>query len=347
MIEIQGGVCSMATQKVRPDPDVVDLHPERRQPGNRNRVIGMIVVIVLIVGGGLAAFIALSESDRAPGDRGDGAPVPVAHEGDVRLIDVASGEEAAGPELGPEVDHVAVSPDGTKVAYISWEGAGPEIVFVASIDGSNIRAYPTTRSPGAARTPMWSPDGSTIVYQRMGEDHRLGALSLLDVVSGDVRKLTDLGNGFGLVDPTFDPTGDSVLYTSPTSTDPPRVNVWSVPATGGDPVLIRRNVIVGDASTSASKITFVTTHIVDGEVMGEDLWVADADGRHADRVVVGPVSFSRWSPDGTRILFADEFQNSLKILDLATGETTALPAQADGADWLDDGTVMIDGSPEV
>lgn len=337
----------MATQKMRPDPSVLDRQRQVRQTRNRQRKIGVFVVVALIVGGIIAAVIALNEPSRAPVDRGSEGPIPVAPEGDVRLIDVATGEETSGPELGPEVDHVAVSPDGTKVAYISWEAAGPEIVFVAGIDGSNVRAYPTTRSPDAARTPAWSPDGSTIVYQRMGIDHSVGELFLLDVASGDVRRLTDLGNGFGLVGPTFDPSGGSVLYTGPTSTDDPRPRLWSVPVAGGDPTLIRRNAIVGDASPSVAKVTFVETVIVDGEVTGEDLWIADTDGRHAERIVVGTVSFSRWSPDGTRIVYADEFLNALKILDLTTGETTQVPSEADGADWLDDGTLMIDGSPEV
>ena len=40
----------------------------------------------------------------------------------------------------------------------------------------------------------------------------------------------------------------------------------------------------------------------------------------AERVIVGSVSFSHWSPDGTRILYGDEQKDALMILDLGPVE---------------------------
>ena len=346
----------MATQRVRPDPSVLDRQREVRRTRNKQRKVGVFVVTALVVGGGIAAAFALNGSSPESIDRSTGTE-PVAPEGDVLFIDVATGEVSSGPELGPEVDHVAVSPDGTKVAYISWEGAGPEIVFVAGIDGSNVRSYPTTRSPDAARTPAWSPDGSTIVYQAKGVGSKIvGDLFLLDVASGEVRQLTNLGivsDEFMFLTPSFASSGDAVLFTAPTEATPPRLHLWSVPVTGGGPTLIRRNAVVGEASPNAERFTFLEPVRVDGENAFEGLWIADIDGSDVERLVDGSVSFSRWSPDGTRILYGDEGDGKLMILDPATGETMtvdstlAVDSAPAGADWLDNGTLMVDGSPEL
>ena len=68
----------------------------------------------------------------------------------------------------------------------------------------------------------------------------------------------------------------------------------------------------------------------------------------AERVVGGSVSFSHWSPDGTRILYGDEQKDALMILDLGSSgeDDREVDSAADGSDWLDDGTLMVDGSPE-
>ena len=144
----------MATQKVRPDPSVLDQHRQVRQIRSRQRKIGGFVVVAVIVVGGIAAAIALNDPSLEASERPNGGTDPVALEGDVHLIDLATGEVRSGPELGPRVDHLAVSPDGRRGrVHPSGGGRGPEIVFVADIDGSNLRAYPTTRAPDAARTP--------------------------------------------------------------------------------------------------------------------------------------------------------------------------------------------------
>ncbi len=343
----------MATQKVRPDPSSLDRQQQREQRRAKNRTIGVFVVAVvvaLMVGIGLFAVISLDEPSRVPADRSTGGAAPVADgESDVWLIDVETGEKTPGPDLGPFVDHVAVSPDGTKIAYISSASAADqvEVVYVADIDGSNARAYPTTRSPDAARSPSWSPDGSTIVYQAMGFGS-VGDLFLLDVASGDVRRLTDLASvpeDVALMMPTFDPSGDAVLFTLPTRTTPSQSGLWSIPVTGGDPTLIRRNADGVDASPDVQLITFVEVRIVDGQEVVGGLWIADPDGGAGERVVEGPVSLSRWSPDGTRILYADEERDALMILDLDTRETVRMPSAADGSDWLDDRTLIVDATP--
>ena len=320
---------------------------DRRRRNQRLAAAALGIVVFVVVAVGLATVLTL-DGPRQPANRttqvDEPGPQPWA---DVLLIDVSTGERRSGPELGPAVSSLAVSPDGTKLAYILERASEPDLVAVADVDGSNVRIFPSTEAPDGPKSPSWSPDGSTIVYQGKGLTRKVnGDLFLLDVASGRVRQLTDLEpvpGDFPIMSPAFDPVGDAVLFTMPTSTSPPRLHLWSVPVTGGDPSLVRRNTGLVDASPDGARISFVDVlRITEGEFITGDLWIADADGSDAQRLVDARVSTSRWSPDAARILYADEELDAMMIVDLATGETVQVPWAAGGADWFDDGTVIVD-----
>jgi Tol biopolymer transport system component len=58
--------------------------------------------------------------------------------------------------------HAAWSPDGRKIAFLSWrDGTGAD-VFVMNADGSDQRNL--TRKPGNEGGPAWSPDGRAILF---------------------------------------------------------------------------------------------------------------------------------------------------------------------------------------
>ena len=66
---------------------------------------------------------------------------------------------------------VAVSPDGSQVAYSQSDATGlsckgcPSTIWVANADGSHPRRL-TTETEWFDTSPTWSPDGRTILYQR-------------------------------------------------------------------------------------------------------------------------------------------------------------------------------------
>jgi Tol biopolymer transport system component len=58
--------------------------------------------------------------------------------------------------------HAAWSPDGRKIAFLSWRHGTGADVFVMNADGSDQRNL--TRKPGNEVDPVWSPDGRAILF---------------------------------------------------------------------------------------------------------------------------------------------------------------------------------------
>jgi WD40-like Beta Propeller Repeat len=117
------------------------------------------------------------------------------------LLDLNTGEMTPLPEailrsLGGGEHQYAVSPDGSRLAYVGTRDDSPDPccrpreqddqIFIAGIDGTGVRQV--THVPHGALSPAWSPDGTRIAYEG-GSGHLLG-LHVLDVASGESTQIT-------------------------------------------------------------------------------------------------------------------------------------------------------------
>jgi eukaryotic-like serine/threonine-protein kinase len=116
-----------------------------------------------------------------------------------------------------EADSLAVSPDGSKVAYVAVTSGGGQRLWVRRMDDLDARPLPTTEG---ASSIFWSPDGRSIGFFAQG------MLKRIDLPQGGAVSLCAVDSDVGLAG-SWGTAGD-ILFGS-------GGRILRVPASGGTP----------------------------------------------------------------------------------------------------------------
>jgi dipeptidyl aminopeptidase/acylaminoacyl peptidase len=325
---------------------------------------------IAIAVAGIAGLEAIRASEHRPavtGPRPSPAPAPsidwesvpgVGIDGDA-IVDIRTGEVTPLPAnlaSFPDATGYAVAPEGEVLVFLaSADGSKKDQIFVANVDGTNLRQL--TDAPGRALAGGLSADGSTIVALI---DTAVGRsdmdLVLIDVATGEMT-LVASGPYDEFHDPHFDFGGQRILVSrfqkyrdleAPYPQDEGS-DVYGIPVAGGDAALVFED--RWNATFSPDGRTIVYDRMVAvGNMGGVEVWLADADGSHRRPLVPNDGPFSStpsWSPDGTRIVFTKHpgDGNLVAVVDVATG-TPTFSVRAPGSPagvWLDDDTLLVYG----
>jgi TolB protein len=117
----------------------------------------------------------------------------------------------------------AWSPDGTRLAYVSFE-TGKPVVYVHTVATGARKAVANFRGSNSA--PAWSPDGKSLAVTLTREGN--SQVFLMNADGGNVRRLTS-SSGID-TEPSFSPDGQSIYFTSDRGGGP---QVYRMPANGG------------------------------------------------------------------------------------------------------------------
>ncbi|WP_053207449.1 serine hydrolase [Jiangella muralis] len=175
----------------------------------------------------------------------------------------------------------ALSPDGTRVAYVLTGSDGEADENVSSLWLAETGAEPRRLTHGRAdASPAWSPDGTRLAFLRaVGGPPQLWLLPMSG--GGEPVALTDLPKGAGA--PVWSPDGARIAFaaavdtTGQKDTDPIVLDRLGYKADGAGLLRgLRRHVHVVDVATGA------VTQLTDGD------WNAGSPA---------------WSPDGIRLAF--------------------------------------------
>ncbi|WP_027966895.1 Tol-Pal system beta propeller repeat protein TolB [Halomonas halocynthiae] len=211
----------------------------------------------------------------------------------------------------------AWSPDGKKLAYVSFETQRPAIYVQDLASGRRAKL---TSFEGLNSAPAWSPDGRKLAMA-LSKDGQPD-IYLMDIGSGNLQRLTD--GGSIETEPSWSPDGRSLIYTSDRS---------------GGPQVYRQ--MLGDSS--AERLTYTGGYNARGQFSpdGEQLFlihrgnrgykVARQDLSSGRLVELGDSRFAESpsvAPNGTMVIFATQ-RNGKGVLGAVSADGRAsffLPA---------------------
>lgn len=118
------------------------------------------------------------------------------------------GSSARALTNGPNDAAPAWSWDGSQIAFVratSSPGAGTgSMIWTMNSDGTDQRSLGVEASSAS-----WSPDGTTLAIQNIGEPVRMG---LLTIATGHVRWVTPAAGSVEQFTPAWSPNGNSIVY---------------------------------------------------------------------------------------------------------------------------------------
>lgn len=127
-------------------------------------------------------------------------------QGDIFVLDVATGEKTNLTQSPANDGGPSFSPDGTKILFSSDRNSDELDLFVMDADGSNV--VQLTDNPDRESSGDWSPDGSRIVYRQ-----RSGGQSDIWIMNADGTDQQLFRGGAGSeYDPDWSPDGTLILF---------------------------------------------------------------------------------------------------------------------------------------
>ncbi len=188
-----------------------------------------------------------------------------------------------------------VSPDGQRIAYLSYKDRYP---WIYVYDRRTGRSIPFSRRVGLNHAPAWSPDGNRLAYVLSKDGNT--EIYIKNIDGSGERRLTK--NRFADTSPTFSSNGQQIAFISDRAGRP---QVYVMNVDGSNP---RRLSYQGGSSYDPewSPNGQFIAYIVEKDGEGLELWMMNADGSGFRPLTqsIGSTESPTWSPDSRHVMFS-------------------------------------------
>jgi Tol biopolymer transport system component len=212
----------------------------------------------------------------------------------------ADGSEATQLTSGSTNQCPVISPDGSKIAFISNRG-GNDKIYLMDLDGGG--QHPLTETTEEEDCPSWAPDGTQIIHRK-----RIGGDMVICAVRIDGTNFKKLADGrVRYRSPRISPDGAKILLNALIGD---HFEIWTMDRDGRNPHRIADSInwaMEPSWSPDGKRIvyTFYDRAPSPFDKGAVKIHVINSDGTGDFAVTkIGSTSeFPCWSPDGKRIAF--------------------------------------------
>jgi len=244
-----------------------------------------------------------------------------------------------------------------KIAFTSERDGNSEI-YLMNADGTD--QINLTNDPGPDVTPAWSFNGKRIAFastRDSGSSHVPRDIYIMDAAGHHIENLTNNTSIFDvrLYDPYWCPAGNKIVFISNFLRDSSNLVISNLDGSGVRGFDSNSEVIAPAWSPDGTRLAFIARN--GGQIQDSPrfyLYVINADGSGKTRVTLDrPASFFKfadlggpaWSPDGTKLAFANSRDGNAEIYVIDAGggnpqRLTTNSSQDVFPSWSPDGTMI-------
>ena len=307
-------------------------------------------LLVMLAGTGLAACDSQAPTDPSAPIEAKSVSLPsrklaftTTRDGDAEVYAMnanGSGQVNLTSNPGQSDYRPSWSPDGKKVAFLRLYD-----LFVMNGDGTGLRNLTNGAGIVPSAQPVWSPDGSTIIFS-MSPSYGSVALDIWRVHpdgSGLAKVTTDgLFNG----EAGWSPDGSRIVYVRNTSDGVSQTEdrgIYTIAPDGTGRIQLTANGWDSRPawSPTGNQIAFVSSAGIGAD---DEIFVMDANGGNRTQITNDPDDDEEplWSPDGSKILFSSPRSGSWQLYTMSpTGDNLS---QLTATDFSSSGVWSPDGA---
>ncbi len=187
---------------------------------------------------------------------------------------------------------LALSPDGSEIAFTKVTGNSSEQLFTIEADGTHLRLLTRQRphEPATDTGATWSPDGRTIAFESNRDEALTGHSWSLFSVDVRTRKIGRIipGSMNNDLEPNWSPDGSKLVFLR--TFGYPDYRIYSVNRDGSGEEEILSDFAAAEGpvwSPDGSEILY--------QGLG-GLWLVNADGSNSHQLISGVIRGFSWEP---------------------------------------------------